>query len=86
MPLEMIEPLTQFGVAGLMGFLWVWERKLSRKRESQLDTAHRELIGQRDQQQQLMQIVKHNTQTIERFDQTLSEVFRLLEKLNHESS
>ena len=86
MPVEIVEPLTQFGVAGLMGLLWVWERKLSRQRESQLEAAHSELMRKRDQQQLLMQIVKHNTQTIERFDQTLSGLRLLLEKLSHELS
>ena len=32
---ESIEPLTQFGAAGLMGALWIWERLLSRRRERQ---------------------------------------------------
>jgi hypothetical protein len=84
MPLEIIEPLTQFGVAGLMGLLWVWERKLSRKRESQLDMAHTQLMRERDQQQLVIQIVKDNTKTVERFDQTLSKMYLILETLSRE--
>ncbi|MCC6681771.1 MAG: hypothetical protein IT445_12790 [Phycisphaeraceae bacterium] len=81
---EMLEPLTQFGIAGLMGLLWVWERRLSRQRETQLDAAHAELMRQREQQGLLVELVQHNTQTIERFDQTLSQMRLVLEQLNHE--
>lgn len=31
---DALSMFTQFGVAGLMGALWVWERMLSRKREA----------------------------------------------------
>jgi hypothetical protein len=43
MPENLLEPLSQFGIAGLMGALWIWERLLSRKRETQLSEAHRAL-------------------------------------------
>ena len=49
MPDPMIQQLTQFGVAGLMGVLWVWERLHSRKRERQLSEAHGELMSDREQ-------------------------------------
>ena len=44
--MELIKNLTQFGVAGLMGVLWVIERWLSRRRETQLDEAHHLLHDQ----------------------------------------
>lgn len=81
---ELIQPLTQFGVAGLMGVLWVWERRLSRRREDQLDAAHEELVRRREQQGLLVELVQHNTQTIERFGQTLSQMRPFLEQLSHE--
>ena len=42
---EAIGPVAQFGVAGLMGGLWWWERKCSRQREEQL-TENAVRIGQ----------------------------------------
>ena len=81
---EMLQPLTQFGIAGLMGMLWVWERRLSRQRETQLDESHTELMRQREQHGLLVELLQHNTQTIERFDQTISQMRLVLEQLNHE--
>lgn len=81
---QVIEPLTQFGVAGLMGLLWVWERRLSRRREDQLDQAHAELVHHREQQNLLVELVQHNTQTIERFNQTLSQMKLVMEQIGHE--
>lgn len=81
---QTIEPLTQFGVAGLMGLLWVWERRLSRRREEQLDEAHAAILAQRRQHDQLIELVQHNTQMIERFNQTVSQMKFVMEQLSHE--
>ena len=32
--------LTSLGAAGIMGAMWLWERRTSQKRESQIDEAH----------------------------------------------
>lgn len=88
MPIEMIESLTQFGVAGLMGLLWVWERTLSRRRETQLNETHDRLMRQSDALQVLIRLVRRNTQAIERFERTQSQLARLLDhavKDNHHS-
>ncbi len=82
MPIELIQPLTQFGVAGLMGVLWVWERVNSRKREDQLDDAHRRLMRQRDEVDVLIELVQRNTTAVERFEKTQSELRKLLEGMN----
>jgi hypothetical protein len=84
MPLENLQPLTQFGVAGLMGVLWVWERLMSRKHEAQLDAAHQRLMGQRQELEVLVDLVARNTAAIERFDQTQAQLRQLLEKMHYE--
>lgn len=78
MPTEMIDSLTQFGVAGLMGLLWVWERTLSRRRESQLNETHDRLMRQGDSLRVLIQLVRRNTEAIERFERTQDQLTRLL--------
>ena len=60
MPIEMIEPLTQFGVAGLMGVLWVWERLFSRRRERELSEAHERLMGERRELHELIELIQRN--------------------------
>lgn len=80
----LLQPLTQFGVAGLMGLLWVWERSMSRKRESQLDEAHHRLMNQQDELRILVKLVRQNTRAMSRFDQTQLQLKAILEKMHHE--
>jgi len=83
-PSDFIQPLTQFGVAGLMGLLWVWERSMSRKREAQLNDAHCRLMSQQDELRTLVKLVRQNTRAIARFDQTQNQLKSLLEKMHNE--
>lgn len=76
----LIQTLAEFGVAGLMGALWVWERMMTRRRESQLTTAHERLMHQRVQLRELMRTVHRNTRAIERFDQTQHSLKAILER------
>lgn len=78
---DLIQALSQFGVAGLMGTLWVWERSMSRKRETQLNATHTQLIDERLQLKEFMRLVHRNTRAIERFDQTQSQLRALLERI-----
>ena len=40
-----LDNLTSLGAAGLMGAMWLWERRNSQKRETQLDEAHSRIMG-----------------------------------------
>lgn len=80
MPIESLESLTQFGVAGLMGVLWTWERWFSRRRERELSEAHRRLIEQRETLTLIVDLVDRNTRAIERFERTQARLIELLEK------
>ncbi|MFW6059386.1 MAG: hypothetical protein ACODAQ_04350 [Phycisphaeraceae bacterium] len=84
MLLDVLSDFTQFGVAGLMGALWVWERTLSRKREAQLNASHAQIVQQQQELRVLVRLVRRNTQAIERFDQTQKQLRELLEKINDE--
>ncbi|MBX2850747.1 MAG: hypothetical protein KTR15_03255 [Phycisphaeraceae bacterium] len=79
---ESLQTATQFGVAGLMGALWLWERLYSRKREQQLTEAHQRLIAQQLELQTLIDLVSRNTGAIERFEQTQQRLFDLLERMD----
>ncbi len=84
MQVEMIDAMAQLGVAGLMGVLWVWERLLSRRRERQLNEAHRQLIQRREQLQVLVKLVHRNTQAIERFERTQSQLAQILSQVRYD--
>lgn len=78
---ESIQNVTQFGVAGLMGALWLWERLYSRKREQELTQTHQRLTAQQQELHILIELVNRNTAAIERFEQTQQRVADLLERL-----
>jgi hypothetical protein len=75
----MIESISQFGVAGLMGVLWVVERLNSRRRETQLDEAHARLLRRGEELELLTRLVQRNTVVIERFHATQRRLQRVLE-------
>ena len=58
--------IAHFGVAGLMGAMWLWERRTSQKREQQLDEAHTRIVGDRVQLEQLISLVRDNTESVQR--------------------
>ena len=80
----MIEALVQFGVAGLMGALWVWERTHSRKREAQLTEAHQRLMDQDRHVDVLVRLVRHNTRAMVGFEEVHRRMCDLLERMNEE--
>ena len=82
MPTEAIETLAQLGAAGLMGFLWIWERTHSRQREQQLSDAHKLLMEQRESLQVLCELVRQNTRAIERFEQVQVGLEHVLERIS----
>ena len=59
-----IDQLTNLGAAGLMGAMWLWERRTSQKRELQLDEAHTRILSDRVQLSELMDVVRQNTEAI----------------------
>lgn len=84
MQVDALESMTQFGVAGLMGLLWTWERWFSRRRERELSEAHERLMAQREALETLVGLVQRNTEAIERFDSTQQRLNDLLAKLGAE--
>lgn len=79
----MIEAFTQFGVAGLMGALWVWERTHSRRRERQLSQAHERLMHCDLHVRTLVKIVRKNTRALVEFEQTQRHLAAVLEAIGH---
>ena len=80
----MLDALVQFGVAGLMGLLWVWERMHSRLRERQLSEAHQRLTAQNQALDALMRLVRQNTRAWVGFERSQRRMCELLEGVRHE--
>ena len=68
--LSVMGDLASFGAAGLMGALWVWERRLSRTREEQLTESHGRILRDEQRLSRLSEVIDHNTDAIARFTET----------------
>lgn len=76
---DALPQLTNLGAAGLMGLMWLWERRNSRQREAQIDESHARIMSDRVQLEQLMSVVRQNTETLSRLCTTQEELIRNLE-------
>lgn len=65
--MNVLSELTSFGAAGLMGAMWLWERRLSRSREQQLEDAHQRIVRDEQRLKLLTDVVDKNTAAIVRF-------------------
>ncbi|MEZ0267732.1 MAG: hypothetical protein ACAI43_23620 [Phycisphaerae bacterium] len=61
---DTLSQLTSLGAAGMMGAMWLWERRSSRTREQQLDEAHARIMGDRVQVEQLIEVVRGNAEAM----------------------
>lgn len=76
-----IGDLTSFGAAGMMGAMWLWERRTSQKREQQIDEAHARIVGDRVQLEELIGVVKQNAEAFSRLSATQEQLLRRIESL-----
>ena len=82
--LALISDLASFGAAGLMGAMWLWERKLSRLREYQLTQSHERIIRDEQRLGKLIQVVEQNTTANTRVSEGQREVCETLKQLSKE--
>ncbi len=76
--------LANFGAAGLMGAMWLWERRLSRTRERQLSEAHDRILRDEQRLGLLTRVVEHNTAAVARFAETERQVIETLRDITRE--
>ncbi|HEY7117735.1 MAG TPA: hypothetical protein VH475_14195 [Tepidisphaeraceae bacterium] len=72
--------LTSLGAAGIMGAMWLWERRTSQQRDQQLDEAHTRILGDRVQLDQLIEVVKTNAEAMARLTSVQDQLIRTLQK------
>lgn len=78
-----LSELTNLGAAGLMGAMWLWERRTSRQREEQLDEAHARIMADRVQLDQLIDVVRQNAEAFSRLSATQEQLIRELDGSLH---
>lgn len=64
METQLLAHLTQFGVAGLIAWMWLSERRSALARERQLSEAHDRILDQRVQVDVLVTLVSENTRAV----------------------
>jgi len=59
-----LSSLTQLGAAGLIGWLWLCERRASLGRDRQIEEAHARIMLERESASALLGIVRENTEAV----------------------
>ena len=78
---EIVVALTQFGVAGLVAWMWLSERRSATARERQLSAAHDRILEQRTQLDALMSLVSENTRAVTALESAQRALHLVLERL-----
>ena len=76
---DALSQLTSLGAAGIMGAMWLWERRMSRQRDQQLDETHERILGDRVQLGQLIEVVQSNAEAMTRLTSVQDQLVRTLE-------
>ncbi|MBC8105814.1 MAG: hypothetical protein H7Z14_04420 [Anaerolineae bacterium] len=63
---NIIEAIPSFGAAGLMGAMWLWERRTSAEREKQIGEAHQRIMSDGVKLEALIDLVQKNTDVLSR--------------------
>ena len=74
---EALQLVSQFGAAGLIGLLWIAERRHAAARDRHLSEAHRKLTGQEQALDALLNVVRDNTRAIVTLEQTQRQMIEL---------
>ena len=83
---NVLNDLASLGAAGVMGAMWLWERRASRQRDQQLTDAHERIARDEQRLGQLVQVVEHNTAALTRFADTQQSLARAIGELRQEVS
>lgn len=73
---------TQFGVAGLIAWMWLTERRAATAREQQLSRAHEELMQKNVQLDALLTAIGENTRAIASLEAGQRSLHALLERMS----
>ncbi len=81
MDAEIMGALTQFGVAGLVCWMWLTERRASAERERQITETHRVLMQQREERDGLVEVVRDNTRAMTALEAGQRDLVAAIERL-----
>lgn len=71
---DLLPIVSQFGAAGLIGVLWLMERRSAATRDRQLTDAHQALLERDRSVEALLDVVRENTRVIAALEHTQREL------------
>ena len=80
MEAEIASAIAQFGAAGLIGWMWLMERRSAAERERQVAEAHRRVVDESRQVDVLVGVVEQNTRALASLERGQSELVRVLHR------
>lgn len=85
MPTDLVMVLSEFGAAGLIGVLWILERRYAAVRNRQLDEMHRQILAERRDSDALLGVVRDNTRAIVALESSQHQLIDLIRALASET-
>jgi hypothetical protein len=82
---ELAGALAQFGTAGLIGWMWLTERRAAAARERQLSEAHERLMHERMSFELVVAAIKENTKVLTALEVGQRTLTGVLERMSHEA-
>ena len=82
---ETAAALAQFGTAGLIGWMWLTERRAAAARERQLSEAHERILAERACFELLVGAIKENTRALATLESGQRALAAVLDKLTREA-
>jgi hypothetical protein len=71
--LPLVDGVASLGAAGIMGAMWLVERRASQKRDDQLSQTHQRILADRDSIESLVTLVRQNTEALTRLSAMLDD-------------
>ncbi len=81
METELLAAVTQFGVAGLIGWMWTAERRAASVRDRQIAEAQERLLRERKEMEILIGVVKENTRALAGLEESQRTLAQAVERL-----
>jgi hypothetical protein len=79
-PVDVLQSITSLGAAGIIGWMWLWERRTGRDREAQLDQAHQRIIADQIHLETVLHTLAANTEAVTKLIAVCEEMARELER------
>lgn len=71
--LPLVDGFASLGAAGIMGAMWLVERRASQQRDEQLTQSHERILADRESIEALVSLVQQNTEALAKLSALLEE-------------